>query len=99
MTAQTITSDIYFAAALLSFGGEVVSTDRTDVSHIKFTVSLKASSIKFSSENLPEPPVDEEYDASIMETCKKLWANGKLLVNAVDYKNALQRIRTLIHSS
>lgn len=88
------TTDIYFCAALLALGSKLDKVDKTDKKHMKFYLAIDG--YKFDSENLPETPSTSQPDLEQYETA---WANGALLVNAVAFKDAIQRMKSVIHSS
>ena len=98
MKTKINSSDIYFVAALLTTGAKIESVDRTDPRHIKFNVTIPEPVMTFTSENLP-------MGTSLMGTLNGLelyenqWANGVFMVNAISYKNAIQQVKTLIHST
>lgn len=100
MKTKTNTSDIYFAAAMLALGAKIDSVDKSDPKHMKFLVVQTQTLYTFESVNIPgtenvvggSVPLDFEY----YET---QWANGELMVNAVRYKDAIQRMKSIIHSS
>lgn len=89
------TTDIYFCAALLALGSTLDNVDKTDPRHMKFTVARQG--YEFQSENLPsaEPVATHQPDLELLE---KQWANGVLLINAVQFKDAIQRMKSVIHS-
>jgi hypothetical protein len=82
------TTDIYLTAALLALGSKLESVDKSDPRHMKFVVISK----EFESENLPKAP---NGDLGLYEN---EWANGTLLINAVAFKDAIQRMKSVIHS-
>jgi hypothetical protein len=91
MSTKT-TSDIYFAAALLSMGGKISSVDKSDERHMKFTIAQDHSEFKTLVANPAQNPID--FDAM-----ERMWANGTMVVNAVAYKNSIQQMKSVIHSS
>ena len=98
MKTKINSSDIYFVAALLTTGAKIESVDRTDPRHIKFNVVRDEISYTFTSEQLP---VGSSVVASVngLEFYENQWANGAFMVNALHYKNALQQVHTLIHTT
>lgn len=95
MKNKIVTTDIYFASALLALGAKLEETDKTDPKHMRFTVVRDG--YKFESENLPptEGIASEQPDLAVYEN---QWANGVLLINAVQFKDAIQRMKSIIHS-
>lgn len=89
------TTDIYFAAALLALGSTLVSVDKSEPRHMKFVVSRNG--YEFKSENLPltESVADHHPD---LETLENQWVNKQLVVNAYDFKEAIQRMKSVVHS-
>lgn len=98
MKTKTTTTDIYLAAALLATGSKLEDVDKSDSRHMKFTLSRHG--YEFQSETIAsavgtavvsfQPDLDE-YE--------KQWANGTLMINAVAFKNAIQQMKSVIHSS
>jgi hypothetical protein len=82
------TTDIYFTAALLALGFKLDSVDKSDIRHMKFFIVPK----EFESENLPKVSLDG------LEFYENEWANGTLVINAVAFKDAIQRMKSVIHS-
>lgn len=90
MKSIHVTTDIYLAAAMLSLGARLDGVDKSDPRHMEFTIIAKDT--KFESNNLPTPePMD-------LESIEKQWVNGTLMINAVSFKDAIQRMKSVIHS-
>jgi len=87
------TKDIYLAAAWMASGAKYEKVDKTDPRHQEFY---------FSSTN-EEPTPDGSMVLVLkvvnMEEIKEQWVNAELMVNAVQFKEALQRMKSIIHSS
>jgi len=82
------TTDIYLAAAILALGGTYEGVNRTDPRHMEFELSLTP---KFQSDVLASAlPSLDSYE--------KEWANGTLMINAVAFKDAIQRMKSIIHT-
>lgn len=91
------TSDIYFAAALMALGAKLESTDKTDPRHMIFKLSLTTP--QFNSENLKSiGNVTYSFPVFDMNYYEKEWVNGSLLINAVAFKNAIQQMKSVIHT-
>lgn len=95
MKNKIVTTDIYFTAALLALGARLDDTNKSDLRHMEFTVIPNEA--HFQSENLPDKPAGS-YLPIDLEFYEKQWANGILLVNAVQFKDAIQRMKSVIHS-
>lgn len=89
MKNKLITSDIYLAAALLSLGARLDDVDKSDTRHMKFT--LVSIAPPFESSHLQKACLD-------LEDPENAWANGSLMVNATNFKDAIQRMKSVIHS-
>jgi hypothetical protein len=88
------TTDIYLSAALLALGAKLDNVDKADPRHMRFTII--SNKPKFESPVLDKavqhlPILDLEY-------YEKEWINGSLLINAVHFKNAIQQMKSAIHS-
>lgn len=84
------TKTLGLAAAWASLGANYESVDRTDPKHQEFTFSPRnVLSGSLSGFEIPTQDLD------VIET---QWVNKTLQVNAVDYYDALQRMKSLIHS-
>ena len=89
------TKDIYLAAAWMALGAKYERVDKTDPRHQVFY---------FSSENKLVFPKNQ-YDSEIrvsgvdLDDVEKNWANGTLSGNLYEFSRALQRMKSIIHSS
>ena len=92
-------TDFYFVAALMSVGATLENTDKSDPRHMEFCVEL--SSPEFQSVNLASAVVNGGANTQFRDLAyyEKEWANGTLQVNAIKYKDAIQRLKSVIHSS
>lgn len=104
MKTKTTTQDIYFAAAMLSLGAKLDDTDKTDSRHMKFSLSIESPNYTFKSENLPLPDTSGSVTVSGVfsvdfDYYEKEWANASLMVNATKFKDALQRMKSVVHST
>lgn len=95
MKNKITTSDIYFCAALLSLGAKLENTDKSDPRHMQFTVI--PNEYHFQSENLPSKP-SGDYLPIDLEYYENEWANGTLCGNLINFKDAIQRMKSVIHS-
>lgn len=89
------TKDIYLAACWLSLGARHERTDKTDTRHMEFFFSPKPlfETGVIVSENMENPPAQD------LDKIERDWVNGCVMVNAVQYKDALQRLKAVIHST
>jgi len=94
MNKQYKTKDIYMAAILLALGAKLEKTDRTDPRHQEFEFSTPETGIKETDDK--QVKVQSGLDFECIETA---YANADLMVNAVAFKEAIQRMKSLIHSS
>ncbi len=88
------TKDLYLAAAYMTLGAKYERTDKTDKRHMAFYFSPKPlfKTGLLAVENIANPPAQD------LDKIEADWANGVVLVNAVQYKDALQRLKAIIHS-
>lgn len=83
------TKDIYLAAAMIALGAKHEKTDKTDPKHMQFEFSAPTA---FKTGELAKIP------APSLEQIESEWVNATLMVNAVAYKDALQRLKGIVHS-
>lgn len=92
------TTDLYFTAAMLALGGKLESVDKSDTRHMVFEVSLAQQDFK----SIPLKDALTEGKATTnfpdLNFYENQWANGVLLINAVQFKDAIQRMKSVIHS-
>jgi hypothetical protein len=102
MDKKFITTSIYMTAAFLALGAKLEDIDKTDPKHMIFSLS-DGSTEPVVAFKLPDGNNDtstitytiSEYNLSVWE---KSWANGTLMVNAVKYMEAIQRLKSIVHS-
>ena len=84
------TKSLGIAAAWSALGATYEKSDRTDPKHIEFFFSPRVASTGALKElGIPTQDLDKiESD----------WVNRTLVVNAVEFYDALQRLKTIIHS-
>lgn len=90
------TTDIYLSAALLALGARLDSVDKTDPRHMKFTIISNVP--KFSSDALSKAFENGSLPIIDLEYYEREWVNGSLMINAVRYKNAIQQMKSSVHS-
>ncbi len=79
------TPDIFLAAAYIALGAVYTRADKTNPKHMVFYFSY------------PEDESEEEPTFSFA-SIEQRWVNNSLLVNATRYKDALQRLKSVVHS-
>lgn len=83
------TKDVYLAAAFLTYDGiELVQVDRTDPRHMIFV---------FDTPDVPN--IVGINPKPNLEEIEMKWVNNDLVGNLTDFKNAIQRMKSVIHSS
>lgn len=84
------TKSLGIAAAWSALGAIYERADRTDPKHIEFFFSPRVTSTGALKE-LGIPTLD-------LEKIESDWVNRTLVVNAVDFYDALNRMKSIIHS-
>ncbi len=97
-----ITTDIYFAAALLALGAKLDKTDKTDPRHMEF---------HFSSPTRPAPPALSgsggtstinlpfvQIATMDLDNLETQWVNKSLSINAFEFAEAIKRMKSVVHS-
>lgn len=84
-----ITKDIYLAAALLALGAIYEGADRTDPKHMQFKFSPRNT----QSDAIPSVAVQN------LDFIESQWVNKSLVINAVDYADAIKRMKSIVHSA
>lgn len=101
------TSSIYMTAAFLALGAKLEDIDKTDPKHMVFSLSddsgLFSPPITYVTTLSTEPSEYKTTGGSISEhnldVWEKSWANGTLMVNAVKFMEAIQRLKSIIHAT
>lgn len=88
------TKDIYLASVILALGGKLDHTDKTDPRHQEFHFSPVGEDIFV--DNSSPLTISHSLDFEQIETD---YANADLMINAVKFKEALQRMKSVIHST
>lgn len=90
------TTDIYFAAALLSLGAKLEKTDKSDPRHMVF----QFAPVSTSKVSLPGVLTDavETNSPMNLDDLENRWVNRTLMVNAFDFAEALKRMKSIVHS-
>lgn len=97
MKTKTQTTDIYLASALIALGNKLEDVDKSDPRHMKFTI-IQQGNYTFTSSTLPDGGT-VSVSTNGLEYFENQWANGTLVINAVAFKNAIQQMKSVIHSS
>lgn len=91
------TTDIYLAAALMSLGAKLENVDREDPRHMEFQMVMEMP--KFESPVLTNAVTAPDPAKSLTLTeYEKCWMNGELMVNAVQFAEAIKRMKSVVHS-
>ena len=85
------TKDIYLAACFLTLGARHERTNKEDKRHMEFFFSPKPLFETGALSGNSEAGQD-------LDKIESDWVNGCVMVNAVQYKDALQRMKAIIHS-
>lgn len=82
------TKDVYLAAAFLTFDGvELIRVDKTDPRHMEFVFEK------------PDLPNIVGMSTLTLDDIEMQWVNNELSGNFTDFKNAIQRMKSVIHST
>lgn len=85
------TTSLGVAAALLSKGAVLEDINKSDPRHMVFGFSDGSASPDNTA-------VDAAISSNNLDVWEKAWANETLEVNAVKFMNALNRLKSVIHS-
>lgn len=95
------TTSIYMTAAFLALGATLENIDKTDPKHMIFSLAdesgLIAPSLNIETTGMTTS-VSQAISEHNLDVWEKAWANGSLMVNAVKFMEALQRLKSIIHS-
>jgi hypothetical protein len=89
------TTDIYFAAAMLSLGAKLDKVDRTDQRHMVFHLSSPMKDVPPALTGTPGTVTAPALDLDALELD---WANGKVPGNLFDMAEAIKRMKSVVHS-
>lgn len=93
------TTDIYFAAALLSMGAKLEKTDKEDPRHMVFAFSsptVAAAPVSAGNNTVTLP--FKQVPTMDLDALENLWVNKTLQVNAYEFAEALKRMKSVVHS-
>lgn len=95
-----ITTDIYFAAALLALGAKLDKTNKEDPRHMEFCFSAPATAgMKITS--TPETQtasIISVENALNLDALETEWVNKTMKINAYDFAEAIKRMKSVVHS-
>lgn len=78
------TRNIYLAAVFLCFGATLVEVDKSDPRHQEFVFEIRDS--------------EGQIEIGYLDKLELEYVNGKLMVNAADFREAIQRMKAIVHS-
>ena len=90
-TKKKPTKDIYLAAAFLAVGAEYDSVDKTDERHMEFYFTPRKVGEHIALSGL-------EIVTQDLDFIEAQWVNKLLMVNAVEYADAIKRMKSVVHS-
>lgn len=98
------TTSIYMTAAFLALGAKLESIDKTDPKHMVFCLSEEphipeTETLTYNVNAKGEMKISAAISEHNLDVWEKAWANETLQVNAVRYMEAIQRLKSVIHSS
>ena len=100
---KKVTSDIYFASALIAMGAKLVHVDRQDPRHMKFefeskdTITYNANILNVMA-NVGDTPVKAGYELDL-DKIETDWANGDVQGNFTKFADALKQMKSVVHTS
>lgn len=92
------TRDVYLAATLLALGAKLDTIDRTDPKHQVFHFSSEEDNIEADAE-AKSGQILKLTRGVDFECVERDYTNGELMINVVKFKEAIQRMKSLIHSN
>ena len=87
------TKDIYLSAVLMALGAKLEATNRTDPRHQEFEFSSVVDDVVIDENK--QLDVQHGVDFELVE---RQYANAELMINAVKFKESLQRMKSVVHS-
>jgi len=88
MKSTKVTTDIYFASALIAMGATLENVDRTDLRHMEFSLSM---------DNLES--LHGEDEASYLDVLERHWLNKQGTMGALyNMAEAIKRMKSVVHS-
>lgn len=90
-----ITTDIYFAAALLALGAKLDKTDKTDPRHMEFHFSSPLKEVPPALTGTPGTVMAPSLNLDGLET---EWVNKSMKINAFEFAEAIKRMKSVVHS-
>lgn len=89
------TKDIYLAATFIALGARYSHANKEDPRHMEFFFETPHEDALENSDNFLADLTTALPDLNKIE---KDWVNGNVMVNAVKYKEAIQRMKSIVHS-
>lgn len=98
------TTSIYMTAAFMALGAKLEDIDKTDPRHMIFSLSdgsidPTSETTTYSINDKGQTSVSSAISVNNLEVWERAWANETLQVNAVRFMEAIQRLKSIIHSS
>ncbi len=93
-----ITTDIYFAAALLALGAKLDRTDKSDPRHMEFHFSAPATTTGTVNLTTNAAPVISTIPALDLDRLETEWVNKSMKINAFEFAEAIKRMKSVVHS-
>ena len=88
-TENRSTRDIYLAAAWMALGAKFVKADRADPKHQIFHFKMER----------PEDELGQAITTGLSLTVIEAdWLNADLMINAIKFKEAIQRMKGIIYT-
>lgn len=93
-----ITTDIYFAAALLALGAKLDKTDKADPRHMEFHFSAPSAPVMNINSGTGVGPTLSVVNALDLEALETEWVNKSMKINAFEFAEAIKRMKSVVHS-
>lgn len=91
------TTDIYLASAFSALGAKLEDVDKSDPKHMVFEFSLNKP--VFVSGALSQISTENVVAGTLtLGDIETQWVNKCLLVNAVEYAEAIKRLKSVVHT-
>lgn len=98
--SKKLTTDLYLAASFLALGATLEKVDKSDPRHMVFELSKEDAYLHQNTNtndaNWNTLAVPLKFDD--LDSYETAYANGVLLVNAIQFKDAIQRLKSIVHT-